>query len=61
MANFTSDYLFDSRKEKAPRSYSGRNKSIKGPKRSTVNRLIAYSRALEVKNTDNLDIEVVLN
>jgi len=62
MPNFTSDYLFDSNKEKASRRFSShRGEEVTSPKRQTIENLIAFSKALEVKSGKGGSIEMVLN
>jgi hypothetical protein len=62
MPNFTSDYLFDSNKEKASRRFSShRGEEVIGPKRQTIANVIAFSKALEVKNGKGGPIEMLLN
>ena len=62
MPNFTSDYLFDSNKEKANRRFSShRCEEVTSPKRQTIANLIAFSKALEVKSGKGGSIEMVLN
>jgi len=62
MPNFTSDFLFDSNKEKASRRFlTHRGEEVKSPNKQTVKNLLAFSRALEVKSGKSGAIEMVLN
>jgi len=62
MPNFTSDYLFDSNKEKSNRRFaSHRGEEVRRPKRQTIANLIAFSKALEVKKGKSGYAEMVLN
>ncbi|MCA1762246.1 MAG: hypothetical protein ABR574_06845 [Cryomorphaceae bacterium] len=59
MANFTPNYLFK-RNESGDRQNNG-SANFK-PKTSTVNRILAFSRALEIKQTPKKrEISIVLN
>jgi len=62
MANFTPDFLFDSNKEKANRRFSSNSgEKVRSPKKQTIANLIAFSKALEVKNGRSGAYEIVLN
>jgi hypothetical protein len=62
MPNFTSDFLFDSNKQKASRRFSShRGEEVRSPKKQTIANLIAFSKALEVKNGRSGSVEMVLN
>lgn len=62
MPNFTPDFLFDSNKQKAGRRFSShRGEEVRSPKKQTIADLIAFSKALEVKNGRSGSYEMVLN
>lgn len=59
MANFTPNFLF---KRNESGDHQNNGSTIFKPKQSTVNRLLAFSKALEVKHTaSKREISVVLN
>lgn len=62
MHNFTPDSLFDANRSKANRSFSSnKTAKLKSPKASTINNILAFSKALEVQNSKRTMVEVVLN
>ena len=62
MPNFTSDFLFNSKNQKASRRFlTHRGEEVKSPKNRTIKNIMAFSHALEVKNGKSGSIEMVLN
>jgi hypothetical protein len=62
MHNSTSDFLFDSNKEKSRKSkQSGFQAKVRNPKSQTIQSILAFSRAMEVKKGRHSKVEVILN
>lgn len=62
MPNFTPDFLSDSSKQHSRHRVSSYGKyEMKSPKKSTINSLISFSRALEVHHAKQDHVELILN
>jgi len=62
MHNFTSDFLFDSNKEKSRKpDQVGFQAKVRNPRPEITQSILAFSRAMEVKKGKYSQLELILN